>query len=211
VSTRAAFSLGAALIGGAIGFAWLLAGVKFLTVVALYLALTCAYSLRLKHEPVVDMVCVSAGFVLRAIGGGVAVGVPLSNWFLLVASFGALFVVTGKRSAEHSALGDDRSAHRRTLAFYPASFLRAVRIMSGSVTTTAYCLWAFERSVHLSRGHHPIWFELSVIPVVIGLLHIELLFETGHGASPEDLALRDRLLQGVALSWLVCFAVGVYG
>ena len=62
-----------------------------------YALVNVAYSLGLKNEPILDLAAVSAGFVLRAIAGGVATGVPLSNWFLIVTSFGSLLVVTGKR------------------------------------------------------------------------------------------------------------------
>ena len=65
-----------------------------------YFVLTVTYSLWLKHEPVLDLGAVACGFVLRAIAGGVAVGVPISPWFLIVAGAGSLFMVTGKRSAE---------------------------------------------------------------------------------------------------------------
>ena len=174
------------------------------------MAVTTAYSLRLKHEPVVDLACVSPGFVLRAIAGGVATGVPLSDWFIIVASFGSLLVVTGKRSAEHAELGELRAAHRPTLSVYPAAFLRSVRLFAASVTVTAYCLWAFERSRQIGHGHHPIWFELSIVPFVIAVLHVELRFERGQGGAPEDLALRDHTLQLLGLVWVALFAVGVY-
>jgi decaprenyl-phosphate phosphoribosyltransferase len=127
-----------------------------------------------------------------------------------VSSFGALLVVTGKRSAEHTDLGEARGEHRRTLAVYPAAFLRTVRLLAASVTVTAYCLWAFERSSQEGRGHHPIWFELSIVPFVLAILHVELRFERGLGGAPEELALRDRMLQGIGLLWIVLVAVGVY-
>jgi UbiA prenyltransferase family len=76
-------------------------------VVALYIALTLAYSVWLKHIAVVDIVTVATGFVLRAIAGAVAVDVPMSNWFLICISFGSLFIVTGKRYAELLEFGDD--------------------------------------------------------------------------------------------------------
>ena len=76
------------------------------------MAVNVAYSVRLKHEPVVDLACVSTGFVLRAIAGGVATGVPLSDWFIIVSSFGSLLVVTGKRSAEQTDLGELGAVHR---------------------------------------------------------------------------------------------------
>jgi len=193
----------------AIGLAWWMAGWQLAVVIALYAAIASAYSLRFKHEPVIDLACVSSGFVLRAIAGGVATGVPLSDWFIIVASFGALLVVTGKRSAEQGLHG--HGAHRTVLEEYPPSFLRSVRLLSTAVTVTAYCLWAFERSATaITQHHHPIWFQLSIIPFVLALLLLELRFERGQGAAPEELALSDRSLQLLGLVWVVLFAVGVY-
>jgi decaprenyl-phosphate phosphoribosyltransferase len=159
---------------------------------------------------VIDLACVSGGFVLRAIAGGLATNVPLSNWFVIVSSFGALLVVTGKRSAEHTDLGERRGEHRPTLAVYPAAFLRTVRLLSASVTVTAYCLWAFERLSEVARGHHPIWFELSIVPFVLAILHVELRFERGLGGAPEELALRDHTLQLLGLAWVALVAIGIY-
>ncbi len=207
----------AALVGvlaqaGAVGLSWWLAGWHLALVIAVYSAVSMSYSLRLKHVPVIELACVSSGFVVRAIAGGIATGVPLSDWFLIVASFGSLLVVAGKRSAEHTDLGQNRAAHRPALSFYPAPFLRSVRLIAASVTLTAYCLWAFERARQVGEVHHPhpLWFELSIIPVVLAVLHLELRFESGHGDAPEELALSDRLLQGLGLVWVVLFAVGVY-
>jgi decaprenyl-phosphate phosphoribosyltransferase len=150
--------------------------------------------------------------VVRAIAGGVATGVPLSDWFLIVTSFASLFVVAGKRSAELADRGADGATSRLALASYPPAFLRSVRLIAASVTLSAYCLWAFERAGQIGRLHHPhpLWFELSIVPVVVAVLHLELRFESGHGEAPEELALRDRMLQALGLVWVVLFAIGVY-
>jgi decaprenyl-phosphate phosphoribosyltransferase len=134
----------------------------------------------------------------------------LSNWFIIVSSFGSLLIVTGKRSAEQAELGELQAMHRPTLDAYPPAFLRSDRLLSAAVTVTAYCLWAFERSSQAGHGHHPIWFQLSIVPFVLALLHVELRFERGHGGAPEELALHDRVLQALAVIWAVLFAVGVY-
>ncbi len=197
-------------MAAALGLAWALAGSHLIIVVAVYVAVTTAYSMRLKHEPVVDLACVSTGFVLRAIAGGVACGVPLSDWFIIVSSFGALLIVTGKRSAEHTELGDLRGVHRPTLDAYPEAFLRSVRLLAASVTVTAYCLWAFERSSQIGRGHHPIWFELSIVPFVVAILHVELRFARGLGGAPEEMALQDRMLQLLGVLWVALVAIGIY-
>lgn len=212
VSTGAAVTDAVILMALALGAGAALAGYRLTVVVAVYLGLSTAYSLRLKHEPVLDLACLSSGFILRAIAGGVATNVPLSDWFLIVASFGSLFIATGKRSAEYIQAGDDRGLLRPVLLKYPLNFLQSVRLLSAAVTITAYCLWAFERSAAgLRRHHHPIWSELSIIPVVLAVLYLELHYERGGGGAPEDLALRDRSLQALAVAWVVLFALGVYG
>jgi len=212
LSLPLAVATGLVAQAAAIGLAWWLAGWRLAVVMAVYSGLSLSYSLRLKHVPVIELACVSSFFVVRAIAGGIATGVPLSDWFLIVTSFGSLLVVAGKRSAEHTDLGQNRAAHRPALDAYPAAFLRSVRLIAASVTLSAYCLWAFERSRQVGDTHHPhpLWFELSIIPVVLAVLHLELRFESGHGDAPEELAIHDRLLQSLGLIWVVLFAVGVY-
>ena len=139
-----------------------------------------------------DLACVAAGFVLRTIAGGVAVGVPISPWFLIVAGSASLFMVTGKRYAELLDLGDGAVGHRRTLEMLlAAQFLNYVRAVASSVTILAYCLWAFEKSADVGN---PVWFELSIVPFVLGILRYALLLDQGGGGAPEDLVLADRVL-----------------
>lgn len=193
--------------------AMLLAGRVLTIVVGTYVVVSLAYSVALKRMPVIEMACVGSGFVLRAVAGGAATHVPLSPWFLLVTSFGALFIVGGKRSAEHEVLGDGRADHRAALGEYPAGFLRTVRTLAASVAVTAYCLWAFDRYNHLSlsdRNGHLIWFELSIIPFVLAVLAVELAVERGRGGEPEELALRDHGLQVFGLAWVILLLIGIY-
>ena len=144
-----------------------------------------------------------------------ATGIALSNWFLIVASFGSLLVVTGKRSGEKQLLVDQRGRRRRRSArrsgSYTPTFLRSVRTLSAAVTVTAYCLWAFERAAQVHPGHDPIWFQLTIVPFTIALLHVMRILDTGDGAEPEELALRDHRLQIYGLCWIALFAIGVYG
>jgi len=210
LTPSAAIAAGACWLGGAAALAWALAGWRLFAVVGSYIAITIAYSRWLKHEPVVDLLCVSAGFVLRAAGGGVATHVALSTWFLLVISFGALLIVCGKRSGEVAELGDLDTRHRPALKSYPATFLQSARVVALSGALVAYCLWAFERSVHGAHRGHALLFELSVVPVIFVLLRLELLFQSGHGSAPEELALHDRTLQIAGIAWVAVFALGVY-
>jgi decaprenyl-phosphate phosphoribosyltransferase len=206
VSVRTAHVVGVALIisGVAVGFA---ANWRLPVVVACYVALTTSYSVWLKHMAVIDLGAVAAGFVLRMIGGAVAVNVPISNWFFIVASFGSLFVVAGKRHAEHRELGAARADHRSTLAHYTTEYLGYVVAVSSGVAMVAYCLWAFEKA----NGQSGVpWFELSIVPFVLGVLRYALIVDTGGGAAPEEIVLGDRALQVMGVAWAVAVAVGIY-
>jgi decaprenyl-phosphate phosphoribosyltransferase len=168
-----------------------------------YVAVTLSYSTWLKHVAIVELLTVAGGFLLRPIAGAAATDVPMSRWFLIVASFGSLYMVVGKRYAEVTALGSGASSHRRILSAYPAEYLRQTRELAAAVTLMAYCLWAFERAP--SSG--PPWSQLSIIPITFGLLRYALLLERGQGGAPEEVVLRDRALLATGLVWLLLFGL----
>jgi len=174
------------------------------TVIAVYLALQITYVLGLKHEPVLDLAVVSSGFLLRAVAGGVAAQVPLSQWFLIVAAFGSLFMVAGKRYSELHTLGSE-ALTRRSLMLYSDSFLRFVWGTAAGVAITAYCLWAFE----IAPSEGVPWQTISIAPFVIAMLRYGADIDRGAAGEPEDVVLHDRILLGLACIWLATFALGL--
>lgn len=196
----------ALLAAGALGLATLCGGL-FVALVATYLVLTVAYSLRLKHEPVLDLAVVATGFLLRGVAGGVAADIEVSHWFLMVAGFGSLFIVAAKRHSEFAQLGG-QAGTRRSLARYSESYLRFVWSMAAAATVIAYSLWAFE----MSEGSTGIpWHAWSVGPFVLGILRYAVDVDAGTASEPEDIVFRDRVLQLVGLVWLVTVVLGVVG
>jgi decaprenyl-phosphate phosphoribosyltransferase len=193
------------IAGIALGFA---AHWQLVVVVACYVANTTLYTAVLKHIAVLDIVSVAAGFVLRAVAGATATGVPISDWFFIVASFGSLFMVTGKRSGESLELGEEAEGIRATLGAYTSSYLAYLRAVSSGVVLVAYCLWAFEKA-HVAQASVP-WFQLTIPVFAVGILRYALLIEAGKGSSPEDLVLEDRTLLAVGAAWAVVFALGIY-
>lgn len=170
-----------------------------------YVVLTCSYTLWWRSVPVADIAAISGGFVLRALAGGVATSVSISQWFLLVTSFGALFMVTGKRYAELRQ-ADDTRRMRAALREYSERYLLFVIGLSASVATTAYCLWAFQASHQAKLA----WYEATVVPFVLWLMRYALLIDRGEGHSPEELIVKDRFLLSMGAAWLLIFVVGVY-
>ena len=206
VPVGAAKVFGTVLLVGAVLLAFAVSRALGYTVSA-YAVLTVLYSVRLKHEPVLDLATVAAGFVLRAVGGGAACGVRISTWFLIVAAAGSLFIVTGKRSAEVTLVGSGTTGTRKALAGYTAEYLRFVRSVASAVAIVAYCLWAFEFS---KTTGEPLWFELSIVPFVLALLRYALLLEHGEGGAPEDLLFADVVLVLIGLAWVATFTIAVY-
>ena len=174
---------------------------------ATYWVLQVGYSLLLKHQPIIDLAMVASGFLLRAIAGGVASDIPLSQWFLLVAAFGSLFMVAGKRYSEMLELGPDAGT-RPSLERYTASYLKFVWAVASSAVIMSYSLWAFEQKAHQLWDVN--WPAISIAPFTLALLRYAMTIDVGRAGEPEDVVLGDRVLQGLAVLWLIPVAVAVF-
>jgi decaprenyl-phosphate phosphoribosyltransferase len=173
--------------------------------VAAYIALTILYTLVLKHVPVVELLFVASGFVLRALGGAAATKVPPSGWFLAVCSLGALMVATAKRFTELTVLGPEAAIHRPVMRWYTPGLLRLSQRITSVIMVTAYLLWAYGQDGTWTRTFHLI----SALPLAAALLRFDWL--TGHqpGKPVEDLIARDKLMIGCELAWLGLFVGGL--
>jgi decaprenyl-phosphate phosphoribosyltransferase len=174
---------------------------------AVYVVVQVLYSVFLKHLPVVDLAIVASGFLLRAIAGGVATGTLLSQWFLLVASFGSLFMVAGKRYSELKGLGAEAGT-RRSLTRYSESYLRFTWMLAAVMVLISYSLWAFENRPPPGMGVP--WTAVSIAPFTLGLLQYALEVDAGSAGEPEDVVLHDHVLQGIGLVWLVVISIAVF-
>jgi decaprenyl-phosphate phosphoribosyltransferase len=166
-----------------------------------------SYCFWLKHQPVLDICIVASGFLLRAIAGGAATGIPLSQWFLLSAGFGSLFMVAGKRYAEMMLAERTGAKIRKSLESYSASYLRFVWALSATVLITTYCLWAFAIG---EQQHNMMWSAISIVPFVVAVLRYSVDVDGGNGGEPEEIALGDRVLQVLAVLWVATLTAAVY-
>ncbi len=206
VSPRTAVVTAVLLAVASVALAAALSTRGLVAVLVVYLALTASYSLWLKHQPVIDLAIVSSGFLLRAMAGGLAAHIPLSQWFLIVASFGSLFVVAGKRYSELVSHPD--AGTRRSLDGYTPGYLRFVWSVAAGVTITSYGLWAFQVDVNSS----PVaWGPVSLAPFVLALLRYAVDIDQGRAGEPEAIVWSDRVLQLLVLAWLVTFGIGAFG
>ncbi len=205
---RPAAALVLAAITGVAGFAvGYAASIELCITLAVYVAVQIVYSVFLKHLPVVDLAIVASGFLLRAIAGGVASGIVLSQWFLLVASFGSLFMVAGKRYSEMKSIGADAGT-RRSLERYSESYLRFTWMLAAVMVLISYSLWAFEDRFTLWLDVP--WTALSIAPFTLGLLQYALEVDAGSAGEPEEVVLHDHVLQGIGLVWLLVISIAVF-
>ena len=124
LSVSAAIAVACVLAGASLLLAWTTGG-ALVVLLTIYLVLQIGYAKWFKHEPVIDLAVVVSGFLLRAVAGGLAAHLPISEWFLLVAGFGALFMVSGKRYSELHTIGSEAGT-RKALVRYSATYLRFV-------------------------------------------------------------------------------------
>ena len=185
----------------AVFFTTLLPG-AFAITLAIYFVLTLLYSFGLKHEPIVELLIVSFGFALRAIGGAAATHTPSSQWFLVVATFGPLVIVTAKRIAEKQ--NESQIVVRPVIKQYTIEFLQLVLTVAIGITLTAYSLWAFSLN-----GNHP-FAEISVITVTFALFRYILAVEKNSGESPEEVMADDWYFLGAGLATALLLILSVY-
>jgi decaprenyl-phosphate phosphoribosyltransferase len=192
-----------AAVGLAVGL--LISEPMLTATVAGYLALSFLYSLVLKHIPVVEVMFVASGFLLRVLGGAAATHVPPSGWFLLVCSLGAFGVAIAKRYTELTSLGDEAVRHRPVMRYYRPAELRIAQIVVGAAMIAAYLAWA--------AGEHSgvrLWHLVSALPLTLALIRFGYLTGRRTAAPVEDLLTRDRLMLACELIWLTLFVTGLY-
>ncbi|MCQ4120510.1 decaprenyl-phosphate phosphoribosyltransferase [Rhodococcus tibetensis] len=200
-----AFAMAVVLLGGAIALAFL-ANWQLAVVMAVYIGIQLAYCFGLKHQAVLDICIVSSGFLLRAIAGGVAAEIALSQWFLLVMAFGSLFMAAGKRYAELQLAENTGAKIRKSLENYTTTYLRFVWTLSATAVVLCYGLWAFQQDDLKSTN----WYAISMVPFTIAILRYAVDVDGGEAGEPEEIALGDRVLQLLAIAWIGVVGVAVY-
>lgn len=201
-----AYAAAVVFLAAGVGVA-LLADWRLVIVLAVYEAVQLGYCFGLKHQPVVDLAIVGSGFLMRSIAGGVAASLALSQWFLLVTAFGSLFMVAGKRYAEIMLYERTGAKIRSSLKKYSASYLRFVWATSAAILIMSYCLWAFELQ---QRASESVWAVVSMVPFVVAVLRYAVDVDGGNAGEPEDIALRDRVLQVLGAVWVATLVVSFY-
>ncbi len=205
VSVGAALAAAGTLAAAAMATAFVLGG-WFPVVLGGYIVLVVLYSAALKRVVFIDVLVLAAGFVLRVVGGAVAIDVPVSRWLLLCAYLLALYLALGKRRSELALLGGDAGTHREVLGHYSLGLVdQAISVVLGA-TVLAYTLYTVAPDTVAKVGSEGL---MATVPVVLyGLFrYLYLLHRHDLGGSPTRVLATDRPLLITVLVWLGVAAV----
>lgn len=187
----------------------------------LYLVIQLAYCFRLKREPLLDLFCIASGFLLRAVGGGVAAQLTLSPWFLLTVGLLALFLAVEKRKAELNLAEETGVLTRSVLTRYSIPLLLRLETLVATSAFISYSLWAAGPALN---GASTSWMLLTVPFVLVGIFRYQLLSDPQEAQrrrqslevsgvtteSPEEILFADQGIRLTVLAWLgVTALIGV--
>jgi 4-hydroxybenzoate polyprenyltransferase len=209
----AAAMLAAALFAGSLVIASRLS-LEVVLIVAGYLLLNVAYSIRLKHWVIVDAFCIAFGFILRMAAGGEALkaldpGITISTWIVLCTLLGSLFLAFCKRRNE-LGLADEAGNHRATLSEYSTQFLDQMIAIATACTVMAYALWTiWPETVAKFHTQRLFW---TVPFVCYGIFrYLYLVHQKNLGGSPSKIFLSDPPLIVNILAWILAVIAILYG
>ena len=181
------------------------------------------YSLVLKHQPILDVLAIAAGFLLRIYAGAVVVNLHMSVWFLLTVISASLFLAVGKRQSERTLM-EGQTHTRKSLLHYSQRLLDIYTGMFANTTWLTYALYAFQRDDFVPEGKvlklYSIlprtfttqkWMMITVPFVIYGVMrYLQLVYEKNEGESPDRVLLRDKPLLIIVTTWALLVMILIY-
>jgi decaprenyl-phosphate phosphoribosyltransferase len=181
--------------------------VLFLTLT--YISLNLAYTLKLKHIAIIDIVIIASGFVIRLLVGAEATQVDLSHWIIVMTFLLALFLSLAKRRDDVLIYLKTDQKMRKVIDGYNLKFLDAAMVMTSSIVVLTYILWSISTEVAQKLNTDNIY--LTAVFVILGILrYMQIAFVEEKSGNPSKVLLRDRFIQLTLLSWISAFVWAIY-
>jgi 4-hydroxybenzoate polyprenyltransferase len=194
------------LLGSCLLWAALLSP-AFLVVAAAYVVLMFGYSMGLKNVVLADVLGIAAGFVLRAIGGGVVIDVPISQWLFVCTALVTVFMGLGKRRHELSQLGGAAAGHRPVLHKYNEALLDQLISITTTATLVSYLMYCILSDTGAKHGG----LLLTAPFVAYGLFrYLYCIYRKGKGGSPDEVLFKDKVFLGTGLAYGVAIVLALY-
>lgn len=211
ISVAQAYVMMALMVALSIGSVALLGGYALGVgvVVGLYLLMNVAYCLVLKRYAILDVCTIAFGFVLRLFAGGIATGIGLSNWIVLMTFLLTLFLSFAKRRDDVLKMNQTGHAPRKNTSRYNLDFINQAITITATVTLVCYVMYTVSPEVEQRIGTRYLY--LTTVFVIIGILrYLQLTLVDNKSGDPTKAMLHDRVLQAVVLLWFLAFLLIIY-
>lgn len=206
VSPHSAFVImGALVIVGSVMAIWL--SFPFFCFLMLYAILNLLYSLRLKHVAIIDVMCISLGFVLRVEAGGVLIGVEPSSWIVILTGLLALFLGFAKRRDDIVKLVD--TGHRKSLDGYSRAFIDLALSITLGASLVSYLIYTTDPDVRTRLGSDHLYYTVPFV-IYAMLRYLQLAIVKERSGSPTLVVLTDKPILVAGIGWLLTFAWLIY-
>ncbi len=176
---------------------------------ALYVILNVFYTFWIKEVAILDVIVISAGFVIRVVAGALAIQVPISPWLVICTFMLSLFIGTTKRRGEIRVYSPDVAERvRNANAFYTPERLEHILAVTASLAIMSYSLYCVSLETQERIGSiHMVW----TIPfVVYGIFRYYCLSLTSASEDTVTILLKDRVIWITALLWLASSVLVIY-
>ena len=182
---------------------------KFMFVLALYFLLNLAYSFGLKNLPIVDIVIIAIGFVLRIKAGAVIAKVGLTEWLTIMVFLLALFMALAKRRDDVILKNQSGMDMRKAVKGYNLQFINVGISLISSIIIVSYIMYTMSNEVQERIGTYRIYY--TALFVIMGLFrYLQLVYVDEKSQSPTKILYKDRFIQVCLILWIVCFYVILY-
>jgi decaprenyl-phosphate phosphoribosyltransferase len=194
------------VVGGSLAY---YLNVNFFILILIYLIVNIGYSLGLKSIPIVDLLIVSSGFIIRIYCGGILAGVPVTHWLSIMIFLLSLFIVLAKRKDDISLFEKDGTVVRKTSLSYNTDFINSCITMIGGVIIVAYVMYSISPEI-TSRWHSDYIFVTTIFVIAGIMRYLQLIFVEEKSGSPLDILYKDKFTIITLLSWIAAFFVIIY-
>lgn len=181
---------------------------EFLIVLSAYFVLNLAYSLKLKHVPLLDISIIAVGFVLRIVGGGVIPDIYVSHWILIMTFLLALFLGLAKRRDDVKIFLESGKKMRKSVDGYNLEFINTAMSLMGGVTIVAYIMYTLDEDTVLRLGKN---LYLTSLFVILGVLrYLQITFVQEKSGNPTKVLLKDVFIQLIIVGFILSFGILLY-
>ena len=208
VSTKSASGTGLLLATvGLLGAGYL--DISMLRIALLYLALNIAYTIKLKHIPLLDIFIIASGFVIRILVGGVVTGLRIYPWIIVMTFLLALFLAMGKRREDVLLFLNSGERARKAVDGYTLNFIDSSMVALAAVTIVSYLMYTM--SPEIIAKFKTDYLYLTTVFVILGIMrYLQLILVQQRSADPVEILWKDSFLQIAIIGWLTMFGLLIY-